>query len=60
MVSNRDIDKLYEQYNPNNIRSGDRVMVSVGYRYLARVVGLDLDLKNKKVYANLRLMDNTK
>ena len=60
MVSNRDIEKLYEQYNPNNIRSGDRVRVSIGTKYLARVVGLDLDIKNKKVYAHLRLMDNTK
>tara|TARA_Y100000592_G_C5476833_1_gene322759 strand:+ start:238 stop:495 length:258 start_codon:yes stop_codon:yes gene_type:complete len=60
MISNREIERLYEQYNPNNIRSGDRVTVKLGYTYMARVVGLDLDLKNKKVYANLRLMDNTK
>ena len=59
-VSNREIQKLYEMYNPNNIRSGDRVNVRIGQGYLARVVGLDLDLKNKKVYANLRLIDNTK
>ena len=59
-ISNREVQKLYEMYNPNNIRSGDRVSVRVGQTYLARVVGLDLDLKNKKVYANLRLLDNTK
>ena len=59
-ISNRDIDKLYEMYNPNGIRSGDRVRVMIGYSYVARVVGLDLDIKNKKVFANLKLMDNTK
>ena len=57
--SNRDIEKLYDKYNPNNIRSGDRVRVAIGKHYIARVVGLDLDLKNKKVYANLRLLDCT-
>ena len=61
MTSNRDIEKLFEQWNPNNIRAGDRVRVKLHeVSYQARVVGLDLDLKNKKVYANLRLMDNTK
>ena len=61
MVSNRDIEKLFDQWNPNKIKAGDRVRVKmVGYSYVGRVVGLDLDLKNKKVYANLRLADNTK
>ena len=60
MVSNREIENLYKKYNPNNIRSGDRVNVRIGYSYVARVVGLDLDIKNKKVYANLKLLDNTK
>lgn len=60
-VSNRDIDKLYEMYNPNGIRSGDRVRVKITpHSYIARVVGLDLDIKNKKVFANLKLMDTTK
>lgn len=60
-VSNREIEKLFESYNPNNIRSGDRVMVKVSDNpYQARVVGLEMDLKNKKVYANLRLFDATK
>lgn len=60
MISNRDIDRMYQKYNPSNIRAGDRVIVNVGPRYKARVVGLDLDLKNKKVHANLRLFDTTK
>ncbi len=60
MVSNRDIERLYDQYNPNQIKTGDRVTVSIGYKYSARVVGLELDLKNRKVLAYLRLMDNTK
>jgi ribonuclease I len=61
MVSNRDIEKLFDQWNPNKIKAGDRVRVKMsGYSYIGRVVGLDLDLKNKKVYANLRLADNTK
>lgn len=60
MLSNREIERLYDKYNPNQIRSGDRVVVRLTRSYRARVVGLDLDIKNKKVYANLRLMDNTK
>ena len=60
MLSNREIERLYDKYNPNRIRSGDRVTVRLSRPYRARVVGLDLDIKNKKVYANLRLMDNTK
>ena len=60
-VSNREIEKLFKSYNPNNIRSGDRVMVKVSDApYQARVVGLEIDIKNKKVYANLRLFDTTK
>ena len=58
--SNRDIERLYAKYNPNDIRTGDRVRVTIGSYYTARVVGLDFDLKNKKIYANLRLLDNTK
>ena len=60
MTSNREIQKLFDKWNPNEIRVGDRVNVSNGMKYRARVVGLDLDLKNKKVFANLRLLDNTK
>ena len=56
--SNRDIERLYDKYNPNKIRSGDLVLVSMHeIRYSARVVGLDLDIKNKKVYANLKLIE---
>ena len=57
-ISNREIQKLYDQYNPNKIKSGDHVTVSVGYKYRARVVGLELDIKNKKVFANLKLLEN--
>jgi hypothetical protein len=61
MISNRQIEQLFDQWNPNSIRAGDRVRVKMsGYSYVARVVGLELDQKNKKVYANLRLIDNTK
>ena len=59
-ISNREIQKLYDQYNPNKIKSGDHVTVSVGYKYRARVVGLELDIKNKKVFANLKLLENKK
>ncbi len=60
MASNREIEKLFDQWNPNNIRVGDIVQVKVSSSpYRARIVGIDLDLKNKKVYANLRLMDAT-
>lgn len=56
--SNRDIDKLFDQFNPNRVKSGDLVLVSLSHaRYSARVVGLSLDIKNKKVYANLRLIE---
>ena len=58
-LSNRDIQKLYDRYNPNNCATGDRVLVRLGsVSYSARIVGLDLDLKNKKVYANLRIFEN--
>ena len=60
MTSNRDIEKLFEQWNPNNIRAGDRVQVNNGVKYIARVVGLELDIKNKKVFAFLKLADVTK
>jgi len=58
VISNREVERLYDRYNPRNIRTGDRVVVSVGYKYKARVVGLELDVKNQKVYANLKLMEN--
>ena len=60
MTSNRDIEKLFEQWNPNNIRAGDRVQVNNGTKYIARVVGLELDMKNRKVFACLKLSDVTK
>lgn len=60
MTSNRDIEKLFEQWNPNNIRAGDRVQVNNSMKYIARVVGLELDIKNKKVFAFLKLADVTK
>jgi hypothetical protein len=57
MLSEREKQKLFEQYNPNQVRVGDRVLVSVGSRYPARIVGLSLDIKNRKVYAHLKLLD---
>lgn len=60
MTSNRDIEKLFEQWNPNNIRAGDRVQVNNSMKYIARVVGLEIDIKNKKVFACLKLADITK
>jgi len=60
MTSNREIEKLFDQWNPNQIRVGDQVQVVVGIKYRARVIGLDLDLKNRKVFANLKLSDNSK
>lgn len=60
MTSNREIEKLFDQWNPNNVRAGDRVQVKNSRTYSARVVGLELDIENKIVYANLRLLDNTK
>ena len=60
MVSNREIEKLFQQWNPNNIHAGDRVIVNVSKdKYQARVVGLDLDIKNQKVYANLKLVEKS-
>ena len=59
-LSNRDIERLYDQFNPNKIKAGDRVIVTIGdISYSARVVGLDLDLKNKKVFANLKLFETS-
>ena len=59
--SNRDIEKLFDKYNPNGIRSGDIVRVNLhSQKYTARVVGLNLDLKNKKVYADLKLIEQNK
>ena len=56
--SNRDISKLFDSYNPNRIKSGDLVKVSLSHAsYSARVVGLSLDIKNKKVYADLKLLE---
>jgi hypothetical protein len=60
MTSNRDIEKLFDQWNPNGIRAGDRVQVSNSQKYQARVVGLELDIKNRKVYANLKLRENNR
>ena len=61
MISNRQIEQLYDQWNPNSVMVGDRVLVSLhNNKYQARIVGLNLDIKNKKVYANLRLTDTTK
>ena len=58
-VSNRDIERLYDKYNPNGVKTGDRVKVTLGSTsYVARIVGLELDLKNKKLYANLKLSDS--
>jgi hypothetical protein len=59
-ISNREIQELYDKYNPNNIKSGDHVTVSLSFKYRARVVGLELDIKNKKVFANLKLLENKK
>jgi len=57
-ISNRDVEKLYDKYNPNGITTGDFVQVSLGsQQYRARVVGMDLDIKNKKVFAHLKLME---
>lgn len=59
--SNRDIQKLFDKYNPNNIKSGDIVKVNLHSRkYAARVIGLNLDIKNKKVYADLKLIEQNK
>ena len=57
IISNREMERLWSKYNPQEISAGDLVEVSIGQKYKARVVGLDLDLKNKKVYANLKLFD---
>lgn len=60
-ISNREIQKLFDSYNPNKIAAGDIVNVRMGsIRYLARIVGLDLDIKNKKVFANLKLLEQNK
>lgn len=59
--SNRDISKLFDNYNPNRIKSGDLVKVSLSHAsYSARVVGLSLDIKNKKVYADLKLIEQNR
>lgn len=59
--SNRDIEKLFDKYNPNGIKSGDMVKVTLSHAsYSARVVGLGLDLKNKKVYADLKLVEQNR
>ena len=60
-LSNRDIERLYDKFNPNKVKTGDRVLVKLGDRsFSARIVGLDLDLKNKKLFANLKLLDMSK
>lgn len=59
--SNRDINKLFDAYNPNKIKSGDLVKVKLSHAsYSARVVGLSLDIKNKKVYADLKLIEQNR
>tara|TARA_R100001510_G_scaffold7363_2_gene5740 strand:- start:386 stop:685 length:300 start_codon:yes stop_codon:yes gene_type:complete len=59
--SNRDIEKLFDQYNPNKIKSGDMVKVTLSHAsYAARVIGLGLDIKNKKVYADLKLVEQNR
>jgi hypothetical protein len=59
--SNRDIERLYDRYNPSHIATGEMVLVSLHQmQYAARVIGLDLDIKNKKVYANLKLVNQNK
>ena len=59
--SNRDIEKLFDSYNPNKIKSGDLVKVKLSHAsYSARVVGLSLDMKNKKVYADLKLIEQNR
>ena len=59
--SNRDINKLFDQYNPNKIKSGDLVKVVLSHSsYSARVVGLSLDIKNRKVYADLKLLEQNR
>ncbi len=51
MISNRQIEMLYDRWNPNNVMVGDRVIVNLQESvYKARIVGLNLDIKNKKVY----------
>ena len=60
MISNREIEMLYDRWNPNSIMVGDRVIVNINpKKYQARIVGMELDIKNEKVYANLRLMDTS-
>ena len=60
-LSNRDIERLFDKYNPNKVRTGDRVSVKLSAStYYARIVGLDLDIKNQKVFANLKLADSAK
>lgn len=59
--SNRDIEKLFDKYNPNGVKSGDMVKVTLSHAsYSARVIGLSLDLKNKKVYADLKLIEQNR
>ena len=49
MISNRQIEMLYDQWNPNSVMVGDRVMVNLhNSKYQARIVGLNLDIKNYK------------
>ena len=56
-VSNREMDRLWSRYNPSNIKAGDLVEVNIGSKYRARVVGLDLDIKNKKVHGSVMWFD---
>ena len=59
-ISNRDIEKLYDKYNPRKVQTGDRVLVKLHeQQFFARIVGLELDIKNRKVFANLKLLEKT-
>ena len=59
--SNRDIEKLFDRYNPNGIKSGDVVKVTLSHAsYSARVIGLNLDLKNRKDFADLKLIEQNR
>ena len=50
MISNRDIEMLFDRWNPNSIMVGDRVIVNINpKKYQARIVGMELDIKNEKV-----------
>jgi hypothetical protein len=45
--------RFNHKYNPNGIYPGAFVDVCIGQTYAATVRSLTLDIKNKKIYANL-------